>query len=159
MPFGFMKHNKQLQQIEQLTIERKFAEAAKLLAGLLEKSPDEPTLLLHAAILDYEKGDLKAAQSLTEKALKLAPDNPVLHLAMGEILHKLKKYDDSVASLKQCLQLSPDNPKAEYLMGLNCVAQKHYEEANIHFEVVAREDRDFMMARLLTLAEAAALKK
>lgn len=151
--FGFFKTNKALKQIEKLSTARRFDEAEAMLKTLLEKAPHDAQLLLHATVVAFEKGAVEQSKQLAETALKTQPDNPVMHLALGEIQLRLNDNAGSMQSLHRSLELSPDNPKAEYLLGLNCIALKHYEEAALHFEKVARDDREFLMARLLTIAE------
>jgi predicted Zn-dependent protease len=157
--FGFWKINRALTMIEKLSASRQFDDAERLIQGLIEKNPQDATLLLHAAVVAFEKGEIPKAQEITEAALKIQPDNPVLHLALGEILHKQQRYQDSINALKQSLLLSPGNPKAEYLLGINCIALNYHEEATQHFEKVAHEDKDFLLARLLTIGETLVAKK
>src|SRR5690349_15306503 len=99
--FRFFKVNKTLKTIEQLCSARKFADAETLLQSLLEKSPNDAHLLLHATVLAYEKGEVEKSRQLAESALKLQPDNPVLHLAMGEIHFRLKNIDGAVDHLNK----------------------------------------------------------
>ncbi len=152
--FNFMKRNRIVKKIDKLHREHNFAEAWTLLESLMEKAPNDSLLLLHAAIHTFETEEYNRSQQFIEKALALQQDNPILHLAMGEILYAKKDYEESVRYLQKALELSPDNPKAEYLLGMNYIMRGKWEEASQHFEIVAREDRDFLLARLLTIGEA-----
>jgi tetratricopeptide (TPR) repeat protein len=144
--FGFWKINRALTMIEKLSASRQFDDAERLIQGLIEKNPQDATLLLHAAVVAFEKGEIPKAQEITEAALKIQPDNQ-------------QRYQDSINALKQSLLLSPGNPKAEYLLGINCIALNYHEEATQHFEKVAHEDKDFLLARLLTIGETLVAKK
>jgi tetratricopeptide (TPR) repeat protein len=157
--FGFIKRNANLKRIENLTQKRHFVEAGEQVSQLLENDPKNPTYLLFAAVNAYEQGQVDPAKSYLQQALDHDKENPVLHLAMGEVLNAQKDYEGSMAALEKSADLSPDNPRTEYLMGLNCLGLGQEEQASLHFEKVAREDRDFLMARLLTIAESHVLKQ
>ena len=157
--FDFVKRNANLKEIEALTQKRQFTEAGEKVGKLLEGEPKNPTYLLFAAVNAYEQGQIEQSKGYLETALIHDAENPVLHLAMGEVLRAEKEFEASIEALEKSLELSPDNPRTEYLMGLNHLSLGHEEQASIHFEKVAREDRDFLLARLLTIAESYVLKQ
>ncbi|HYT93683.1 MAG TPA: tetratricopeptide repeat protein, partial [Gemmataceae bacterium] len=82
-----------------------FKEAQQCLAAALARLPDDAGVLLAAAELAGDKGDLKEARSRLERVLQLNSKDAKAHLAMARLELRASKRADAIAGLKNALQL------------------------------------------------------
>ena len=77
----------------------------------------------------HEKGDLKAAIELYEKALKMIPDFPEAELQRGNAFVTLGRLDDAEAAFRHAIELKEDWTLAVAALGNVLVQQGKYPEA------------------------------
>jgi len=100
----------------QIAYEAGSREAAPLLERLLELRPGDPTAHAMLAVLEYRKGDCKAAVSHFDKAGALLDSQlDALH-AHATCLARLGRIDDAAAALQRSLVLRPDDPQERLLL-------------------------------------------
>ncbi len=84
----------------------RFADAARVAKGALEKHKDNAALRLNFAIALAGDGQASAAQEFDE-ALKRSPKDPALQLTAAHWLGALKKTEEAKTKLKDALALTP----------------------------------------------------
>jgi len=100
----------------QIEFEANSREAVPLLERLLELRPGDPTVHAMLAVLEYRKGDCKAAVPHFDKAGALLDSQlDALH-AHATCLAKLGRIDDAAAALQRSLALRPDDPQERQLL-------------------------------------------
>ncbi|MEW6446948.1 MAG: tetratricopeptide repeat protein [Bacillota bacterium] len=83
-----------------------------------EARKDVGTLLLLANYC-AENNDIKRAEEVYKKVLKIAPENEAARLSLAEMYYMNNRYDDALAQLEAILEKSPDHQKALYYRGLS----------------------------------------
>ena len=73
--------------------------------------------------LTLQKGDIKTASTLLNKAVELDPKNYAAMTAHAELLQDQKHYDEAREELTRAIKLEPSNPIAYYLRGIVCLLQ------------------------------------
>jgi tetratricopeptide (TPR) repeat protein len=92
-------------------------EAAEEFRALLQYHPGDVGALLQLAMAEKQSGDIGAAQTYVEQALRIDPASSLLHFTLGEILYHRGLSDESLRALERATALNPDNHDALYLMG------------------------------------------
>lgn len=70
-------------------------------------TPETASTLYDQGVFALNKGDLKAARSLFERALKLNPRDPHLFYSMAVTLLQSGQIDECLVHLERCIQLQP----------------------------------------------------
>lgn len=70
-------------------------------------TPETASALYDQGVFALNKGDLKAARSLFERALRLNPRDPHLFYSMAVTLLQSGQIDECLAYLEQCIRLQP----------------------------------------------------
>ena len=60
-----------------------------------------------------DSGDLPAAYSRSQDAVKLLPDDAEAHFTLAEAAAKLNKRDEAIEQYQQCLKLDPIDKQAK----------------------------------------------
>lgn len=82
--------------------------------GTKLQSPEErATEDLSVARFYLDSGNLPAAYSRSQDAVKLLPDDPEAHFTLAEAAAKLNKRDEAIAQYQQCLKLDPIDKQAK----------------------------------------------
>uniref|UniRef100_A0A7C2IVE6 Tetratricopeptide repeat protein n=1 Tax=Ammonifex degensii TaxID=42838 RepID=A0A7C2IVE6_9THEO len=81
------------------------------------KRQDISALLLIAGRC-ADGGDVKRAQEVYRKVLKLAPDNEAARLSLVELCFTYNNYDEALSEVEAILKKAPDHQKALYYRGL-----------------------------------------
>jgi len=91
----------------QLEGQGQLAEARRILASLVEKSPQSVPFLARLAGLEGRMGDQKAALLSLDRALGLSPQLDFLHLERGDLLLALGRKDEAAKAFRLALGLQP----------------------------------------------------
>jgi tetratricopeptide (TPR) repeat protein len=70
-------------------------------------APETASSLYDQGVFALNKGDLKAARSLFERALRLNPNDPHLFYSMAVTLLQSGLVDECLVHLERCIQLQP----------------------------------------------------
>jgi protein O-GlcNAc transferase len=111
------------------------AEALALLRQALARSPEDPSLLLECARVEWMTGDTSGATAHCRAALDRAPSDVAAWNFMGEI-ERATDPDAAEEAWRRTLSLAPDNAEALFHLGNLCrergdpqAARRHYERA------------------------------
>jgi tetratricopeptide (TPR) repeat protein len=107
------RRNLEIAYGESGTLERRIAE----LATRLSNNPGDIEALVQSGIAEKTSGDLRNAQALFERAIKIDPDSSVVHFLLAETLYNRGLTDDALRALRRSLSVHPENPDALYLLG------------------------------------------
>jgi tetratricopeptide (TPR) repeat protein len=89
--------------------QRRFPEAQKCYAALLEIHPKHVGAHIGLASTLEEQGDFQEAQKQYEEALRLEPNSAALYNDLGRILQRQQKPAESLEYFDRSLQLHPDS--------------------------------------------------
>ena len=92
-----------------------YAQARRILSGLLDPMPDDPDLLRRLAMVEAGDGNLAEALSLVDRASQLAPDDLDVALARGYILYWLGEFDAAESAADLIAEHAPDYPELAVL--------------------------------------------
>lgn len=101
--------------------------AVELLNRLVNEYPDEPELLGFYAQVMAESGDIKTAERVAFKALRLDPNQPELTMMLGLLERKSGQLDQAVHLLTEAIHMSPE--KLQGYLELGSVYQERREYA------------------------------
>jgi len=100
----------------QIEYEADSPQAVPLLEHLLALRPGDPTAHAMLAVLEYRKGDCKAAVPHFDKAGRLLDSQlDALH-AYATCLARLRRLDDAAAALQRAVALRPADPQERHLL-------------------------------------------
>lgn len=109
--------------------------ARATLAGLLQKTPDDPRALNNLAYIMTGDGDPQAV-SIAEKAHRLAPDNPAVSDTLGWALLRQGQTEEALRHLRDARLRDPGNGDIRYHLaealgkaGRHAEAQEELKEA------------------------------
>ncbi len=108
---------------------RKEKKAEVLLAGHLERHPDDVASRLLLARVMIRQGELERAAEALRAAVAAEPDNLMGRYNLGFVAYRLRLYDEALAQLEKTIELQPEHPAAYYTLGLVLLAQRRVEEA------------------------------
>lgn len=114
------------------------ARAQSRLEAVLAASPEHPYAAGFLGELLLTKGDPAAAVAHFETATRVNPKwtTPWVHLARSRYTQKQTAEGD--AALLKGLQASPENEQLRLLLALSLTAQRRYDEAIGHYEIVLK---------------------
>jgi hypothetical protein len=84
--------------------------AAKAFANALARQPDEPVLLLGAAVSAQQRGDLSEARPRLLRALEVNPRFTPASLVLGEIFYREGSLDRAIATYETALKYAARHP-------------------------------------------------
>ncbi|HZR02713.1 MAG TPA: tetratricopeptide repeat protein [Burkholderiales bacterium] len=88
-----------------------YRDSYDLLAGALEKQPDNTDLLYDAALAAEKLDKLDVVESNLRKVIKLKPDHAQAYNALGYTLgDRTDRYAEAKQYVEKALELSPDDP-------------------------------------------------
>ena len=111
--------------------------AAKAFASALAQRPDEPVLLLGAAVSAQQRGELADARPRLLRALELNPRFTTASLLLGEIYYAEGNLDRAIATYESALKYSARNPE------LTTRLTTWRAEAEVHSTFVERRQDRF----------------
>jgi tetratricopeptide (TPR) repeat protein len=113
------------------------ARAAKAFADALAQRPDEPVLLLGAAVSAQQRGQPAAARPPLVRALEVNPRFTPASLLLGEIFYREGDLDRAIATYEAALKYSVRNPE------LTARLTTWRAEAEVHSTFVERRQDRF----------------
>lgn len=116
-------------------------EAIQPLTTAIARGSEEPSVLGALAYCHYEEGDYAAALIGYEKAAFLAPDNADWQLGRAQCLIQLDRIDEALASAERYLRNHPNHAPARRIAINACLAEKDWERAAAHLELLRRQDQ------------------
>ena len=104
-------------------------DARRHFAAAVSHSPRDAMLLVEAAVVEGQVGDLKAAERMLEKALKLDPGNADGWYNMGQVARGRSQLERAVRLFCKALDIDPHYPDAAFGLGEALYVQGKVEEA------------------------------
>jgi len=91
---------------------KRYAEAERILEGLLERFPGNPDLLNNLAVARFSGGDVEGGIELWERCLELDPGDARAHLNLGRNLARLvqarrARPEEALEHLDEAIRLNP----------------------------------------------------
>lgn len=102
--------------------------ALRLLEKAAQASGPDGRPLLARARLEFEQGELEAAQKTLKRAEKRDPRNPACFLLKGQVLYAAKQYAAAQSAFEQALQLDARNGLAKNFLAFCHLQQNRLEE-------------------------------
>jgi tetratricopeptide (TPR) repeat protein len=68
--------------------------------------------------LHEQMGNLAAAETVFQEALRLSPHLPIAHFRYASVLRSLERHDETEAAFRRLVAVSPADPWADYNLGL-----------------------------------------
>lgn len=115
-----------------LSQDKKYAEATKIMNGLLEKQPDNPWFIDSMTDLDIEQNRAGKAVTRLQNALKKSPSNPVLQVNLANALIQDKQYKAASSLLYKYTFNYPEDP-----IGWDLLAESSAKQGNRNEELAA----------------------
>jgi tetratricopeptide (TPR) repeat protein len=117
-------------------------EARKHFGAAIARTPRDAMLLVEAAVVEGRLGDLKAAERLLDKALKLDPDNADAWHNLGQVARGKDQLDRAVRLFRKALALDPEYVDAAYGLGEALYSQGKAAEALVLLDQATRQAPD-----------------
>jgi superkiller protein 3 len=109
---------RRLEESNQLAKQGKMEEAAKLNEKILERDPENLSVLVNLLYLARFVTRLDdQVESLYAKAKKIDPKNPLVYDYYGVVMVRQSKYDAAVLALRKALELRPDYAEPHKWLG------------------------------------------
>lgn len=122
----------------QLSQDKKYAEASKIVTALLEKQPDNPWFIDSMTDLDIELNRVDKAVIRLQNALKKTPNNPVLQINLANALIRQNQFQQASTLLNKYTFNNPDDPNGWDLLAEASAKQgKRNEELAAYAEAMA----------------------
>lgn len=110
---------------------------AVLLTACSQSNNDSMSMLKQAQI-DFDKGRLKEARELAQKALALDAQNPEAAFLVGRIAMQHKDIKTAARAFGQTLTLEPDHCEARLALATLLISNGQYDQARIQIEQVLK---------------------
>jgi tetratricopeptide (TPR) repeat protein len=123
-------------------------------ATAIAGKPGDAMLLVEAAVVDGQLGDLKAAERLLEKALKLEPDNADAWFNLGQVARERDMLDRAVRLFRKALAMDANYTDAGFALGEALYVQGKAEEALPWLDAAAAQapqDAEILHVKALAL--------
>lgn len=120
--------NRQL-RVEILIQQKKFADAEKILKGLLSEDSGniQYLSLLSEVYLQQNKSD--EAKSIIDHAIGISPDSPILFYIRSRISIQENDYNEAESNIRQSIKLDPYDADYYALLASIKLSRKQFEEA------------------------------
>ena len=115
----------------------------------LERAPNDPSLMLALADLEFSSGHYPEAEVHYRRALQLAPEHvklPEISLALGLTVYKLGRIEESAALLGRARALAPESVNVLMALGEVRLQQRDYLQAIPLFRSVIARDASLARA-------------
>jgi tetratricopeptide (TPR) repeat protein len=129
-------------------------EARRHFAAAVARNPGDAMLLVEAAVVEGQLGDLKSAERMLEKALKLEPDNADAWYNLAELARERNVLERAVRLFRKALALDPQYGEAALGLGEALYVQGKAEEALAWLDQAAAllpDDAEIVHVRALAL--------
>jgi cytochrome c-type biogenesis protein CcmH/NrfG len=95
-----------------------YAEAAQVLSGEVQQSPEDVQKLTYLGLARVFAGDSEGALEPLNKAIEIDGDCTDAHYGLGLAYVKMKKLDKGITELQSATKLDPDHAYARYYLGM-----------------------------------------
>jgi tetratricopeptide (TPR) repeat protein len=114
----------------------------RLWGEAVRMAPDKTRPLDNLALTFFDLRDLKKAQFLTEKSLKVDPKDAVAWNTLGLVLKEEKRYNEALSAYEKALSLAPSLPKIRTNIANVLATLGKYDEAIRMYEEALLVDSD-----------------
>ena len=135
-----------LEDLIQLHQAGRLDEAERGYRELLAEQPDDAEALHLLGILRAQRGDLKEAYGLVQRASGLAPENPACRHTLGEMYLSEGRLEEAQQAYDQARQLNPNLASAHSGLGQVAFLRGDLDAAEGHFRVALRADENDVQA-------------
>ena len=136
-------------QYARLLTRTDLSEARRQFQLLLDKSPDDPDLLLSLALIQRDLGELDAARGKLERMLELDPGRSEADYLLGQIAEQQQRYQDAL-KLFMRIPPGPNFINANRRLGRMLLGAGHREQHSEHFGKL-RDQYPHLQAQLFVL--------
>lgn len=116
--------------------------AKSQLRKILDKQPDNPTVLNDLAWLAHETGEPGAVE-MAERAHRLAPDNPAIQDTYGWLLVQTGRVESGLMALEQAALKAPDVYDIRYHLAVALVKVGEKSRAKQELKSILEPDKPF----------------
>jgi protein O-GlcNAc transferase len=109
----------------------KVAGAEKLYVKLLKLAPNDPEIVRHFAILQFQRGRQARAVEILTRACTMNPRSAALEYSLGNMLLQMGRPSEAAVRFQACLAVAPDFADALANLGAALRALGRYAEAMI----------------------------
>jgi tetratricopeptide (TPR) repeat protein len=117
-------------------------EARKHFGAAMARTPRDAMLLVEAAVVEGQLGDLKAAERLLDKALKLDPNNADAWYNLGQVARAKDQLERAVRLFRKTLAIDPEYNDAAFGLGEALYCQGKAAEALVPLAQATRRAPD-----------------
>lgn len=125
-----------VQEAMRLSRAGNLAEAARILAPLVAREPENFDAVHALAVIRAQQGATDSAEQLLAQALALKPDSAELLYNRGALLQRLGRNEEALSSLTAALAIRPDYPEALINRGVVLGELGRVEEALATFSAL-----------------------
>ena len=118
------------------------SEASKYYEYFINQGYEDPKVFTNYGLILKNKGNLKAAEFLQRKAIKLKPDFAIAHANLGIILVDIGKLEEAELSTREAIKINPKNPMLHYNLGniLSSVGKLKEAESSLRLAIRLKPD-------------------
>ncbi len=136
-----------LQQAVRLLQAGRAGDAERILAPVLQQSPDNSDALALLGLAFAQRNENERAATVLAKALTLNPDNLAAQVNHAKVLTKLERWPEVAAAATLILASRPDHTEARRLRGQAFAALKRDTEALADLDAVATDNVATLLMR------------
>jgi predicted Zn-dependent protease len=136
----------EIQQLKGSPIEA-MATFSRALAVMAHSGEDDPDLMFHAAMLDFQEGQTGDAEGLLLKVAAETPDNVACRLALAELYLQQNSPEKAQPHLDVAEKISPDSAQLLLLRIKQLAAQKQIDAAQSYYARLPEVTRASQLAK------------
>lgn len=126
-----------LDRARQLLAAGRVDEAAAIYEKLLQARPDDPSLIVNLAVIEFKAGRYEKVIERCRQALQLAPGLTTASLFLGASYFQLGKPAEAVEPLQVVVAAQPKERNARLMLAESLLLLERYREAAGHFHDAA----------------------
>jgi len=111
--------------------------AKKNIAAALKITPKNPTVNYLAGLINFNKGELTAAENHLREALRFSPTDALALEALGDVLAANFRYKEATGNYLKVWQTAGYSERIAYKLGKALANDEKFREAKDFFEAVA----------------------
>jgi len=138
----------QIRRAQQLLAEGDVAQAQRLVAAVLDHSPDDPQGLFLGGKIELLGGHVERAAQLLGRAIEIQPANVDAHLELAALHRRAHEYESALDALSLALFHDPNNAIALFEIGDLHRLQGHLDGAMEFFRKAIEKDPNLARAHV-----------